>query len=45
MSIATSMNQEGGAMWDTEDVVHAWHRAGNPTPHQRLGLGPFGGAR
>ncbi|KHL04567.1 hypothetical protein [Sinomonas humi] len=25
-------------MWDTEDVVHAWNRAGNPTPHHLLGL-------
>src|SRR5579859_2923278 len=25
-------------MLDTEDVVHAWNRAGNPTPNHRLGL-------
>jgi hypothetical protein len=25
-------------MLDTDDVVHAWNRAGNPTPHRRLGL-------
>ena len=25
-------------MMDTDDVVHAWNRAGNPTPNERLGL-------
>lgn len=43
-------------MLDTDDVVHAWNRAGNPMPHHRIslhaqalatleGLGPDGGAR
>ncbi|WP_336857783.1 hypothetical protein [Sinomonas albida] len=25
-------------MVGTDDVVHVWHRAGNPMPEQRLGL-------
>lgn len=28
-------------MLDTDDVVHAWNRAGNPTPHHPLALSSY----